>query len=71
VSNSFKQISFLIHAVSLLPARLCNHTILKIDKTIVTAIEMIWKLRELKLSTDDRRDKKFILKKAKIMFQEL
>jgi len=55
----------------LLPARLCNHTILKIDKTIVTAIEMIWKLRELKLSTDDRRDKKFILKKAKIMFQEL
>jgi len=42
VSNSFKQISFLIHAVSLLPARLCDHTILKIYKTIVTATEMIW-----------------------------
>ena len=71
VSNSFKQVSFLICAVSLLPARLCNQTILKIDKTIVTAIEMIWKIYELKLSTDDRRDKKFVLKKAKIMFQEL
>lgn len=71
VSNSFKQVYFLIHAVSLLPAHLCNHTILKIDKTIVTAIEMIWKIWELKLSTDDRRDKKFILKKVKIMFQEL
>jgi hypothetical protein len=44
VSNSFKQVSFLIHAVSLLPARLCNHTIFKIDKTIVAAIEMIWKI---------------------------
>jgi hypothetical protein len=71
VSISFKQISFLIHAVSLLPAHLCNHKILKIDKTTVTATEMIWKLRELKLSTDDRRDKKFVLKKAEIMFQEL
>jgi hypothetical protein len=42
VSSSFKQVSFLIRAVSLLPAHLCNHTILKIDKTTVTAREMFW-----------------------------
>jgi hypothetical protein len=70
MSNSFQQVSFLFHAVSLLPTHLCNHILLKIDKTIVTARDDL-EVQGTQLSTDDRKDKKLVLKKAKIMFQGL
>jgi hypothetical protein len=53
------------------PTPLVYHTVLKIEKTTISATKVACKLKKLKQSLEERGNNKFIPQEAKMLFREL